>query len=329
MYSVAVKVLKRFGDTDKARDFFLAESERCVPPLDSEELAAIWNSAMKFYQKKILTDPEYVDPEAYGNDFKSVSLKPPDYSDIGQAKALVKECSDELCFTEATDFLRYDGKRWLESRQMAYGCIEEFLDLQLADATDQLESAMQELLDLGESEIQIAPGKKYTDKLLQADDEKLAAAGRRFAGAVTYKNFVMQRRDMRYVKAALDAAKPMVQLNVSDLDKDEFLLNTPVATYDLRKGMAGAQPQDPADHITKVTAVSPSEKGKEIWEEALQVFFCGDQDLIRYVQQVVGLAAIGKVYQEAIIIAYGDGRNGKSTFWNTISQSRKFKFCQP
>ena len=320
MYSVAVKVLKRFGDTDKARDLFLAESERCVPPLDSEELAAIWNSAMKFYQKKILTDPEYVDPETYGNDFKSVSLKPPDYSDIGQAKALVKECSDELCFTEATDFLRYDGKRWLESRQMAYGCIEEFLDLQLADATDQLESAMQELLDLGESEIQIAPGKKYTDKLLQADDEKLAAAGRRFAGAVTYKNFVMQRRDMRYVKAALDAAKPMVQLNVSDLDKDEFLLNTPDATYDLRKGMAGAQPQDPADHITKVTAVSPSEKGKEIWEEALQVFFCGDQDLIRYVRQVVGLAAIGKVYQEAIIIAYGDGRNGKSTFWNTVSR---------
>ena len=320
MYSVAVKVLKRFGDTDKARDLFLAEAERCVPPLESEELASIWNSAMKFYQKKILTDPEYVDPEAYGNDFASVSLKPPDYSDIGQAKALVKECSDELCFTEATDFLRYDGKRWLESRQMAYGCIEEFLDLQLADASDQLESAVQELLDLGESEIQIAPGKKYTDKLLQAGDERLAAAGRRFAGAVTYKNFVMQRRDMRYVKAALDAAKPMVQLNVSDLDKNEFLLNTPDATYDLRKGLAGAQPQDPADHITKITAVSPGRKGRELWEDALKVFFCGDEDLIHYVQQVVGMAAIGKVYQEAIIIAYGSGKNGKSTFWNTVSR---------
>ena len=320
MYSVAVKVLKRFGDSDKARDLFLAESERCVPPLESEELASIWNSALKFYQKKIVPDPEYVDPETYGNDFRSVSLKPPDYSDIGQAKALVKECSDELCFTEATDFLRYDGKRWLESRQMAYGCMEEFLDLQLADASDQLESAVQELLDLGESEIQIAPGKKYTEKLLQTGDERLAEAGRRFAGAVTYKNFVMQRRDMRYVKAALDAAKPMVQLNVSDLDRNEFLLNTPDATYDLRKGMSGAQPQDPADHITKITAVSPGGKGKEIWEKALEVFFCDDQDLIRYVQQIVGLAAIGKVTQEAIIIAYGDGRNGKSTFWNTVSR---------
>lgn len=32
------------------------------------------------------------------------------------------------------------------------------------------------------------------------------------------------------------------------------------------------------------------------------------------------MAAVGKVYLEALIIAYGEGRNGKSTFWNTISR---------
>ena len=32
-----------------------------------------------------------------------------------------------------------------------------------------------------------------------------------------------------------------------------------------------------------------------------------------------GLAAICEVYQEALVIAYGDGSNGKSTFWNTIA----------
>lgn len=35
---------------------------------------------------------------------------------------------------------------------------------------------------------------------------------------------------------------------------------------------------------------------------------------------VVGMAAVGKVYQEHLIIAYGGGANGKSTFWNTISR---------
>ena len=320
MYSIAVKVLKRFGDTEKATDLFLAESERCVPPLDSEELAGIWNSALKFFQRKIASDPNYVSPEAYGNDFKNVSLKPPDYSDLGQAKALVKECGDELCFTEATDYLRYDGKHWVESKQMALGCVEEFLDLQLADANDQMESAVQELLDLGEKEEEIAPGKKYTDRLISSRNEKMAAAGRRFAGAAHYKDFVMKRRDIKYIKAAMDAAKPMVQLHVSDLDKNAFLLNTPDGTYDLRYGMSGVRPQDPADHITKITAVSPGEKGKEIWLEALKVFFCGDEQLIHYVQQIVGMAAIGEVNQEAIIIAYGSGKNGKSTLWNTISK---------
>ena len=32
----------------------------------------------------------------------------------------------------------------------------------------------------------------------------------------------------------------------------------------------------------------------------------------------MGMAAMGKVYQEHIIIAFGGGANGKSTFWNTI-----------
>ena len=56
------------------------------------------------------------------------------------------------------------------------------------------------------------------------------------------------------------------------------------------------------------------------WIDAVNVFFCKDKDLIEYVQRIVGLAAIGKVYVEALIIAYGEGRNGKSTFWNDISR---------
>ena len=34
----------------------------------------------------------------------------------------------------------------------------------------------------------------------------------------------------------------------------------------------------------------------------------------------MGLAVVGRVYQEILIIAYGGGANGKSTFWNTVSR---------
>ena len=69
-----------------------------------------------------------------------------------------------------------------------------------------------------------------------------------------------------------------------------------------------------------MTAVSPSSKGEQIWLDCLDLIFCGNQDLIDYVQMICGLAIIGKVYVEALIIAYGGGRNGKSTFWNSVSR---------
>ena len=122
----------------------------------------------------------------------------------------------------------------------------------------------------------------------------------------------------KYIVSAANTAKPMIAISVSDLDKNENLINTPYATYDLRKGIAGEQPHNPEDLITKITACSPGEVGKKIWMDALNLFFCKDQKLIDYVQETVGMAAIGKVYQEHMIIAYGGGANGKSTFWNTI-----------
>ena len=41
----------------------------------------------------------------------------------------------------------------------------------------------------------------------------------------------MKRRDMKYVVSALQAAKPMLAIEVSDLDKDDYLLNVTAATY--------------------------------------------------------------------------------------------------
>ena len=325
MHRFAVRTLKHFGRTEAAWDLFLQESRRCDPPLPTPELRSIWTSAVRFFDKVIAASPEYVPPEKYHGDSSPNSLKPPDYSDLGQAKVIVREYKDELCYTESTDYLRYNGQFWRESKQRAIGAVEEFLDLQLADAEADIEAAMKELTEIGGVEFDMSDGLRGLDKQFKAfdDAEKLNAleeAKRRLSAALAYKSFVMRRRDMNYILSALAAAKPMVQLEVSDLDKDPFLLNTPDATYDLRSGIDGAQAQEPRNYITKITAFNPSEKGGELWEEALDTFFCGDRELIAYVQQIVGLAAIGKVFLESIIISYGEGRNGKSTFWNTVSR---------
>ena len=139
-------------------------------------------------------------------------------------------------------------------------------------------------------------------------------------GADTYKKFVMKYRNYKNIVNAQNAAKPMLAIDVSELDFDPELLNTPDGTFDLTKGLDGVHPHDPDDLITKITACGPGDKGSKLWEDALNTFFCNDQELIDYVQEIVGMAAVGKVYAEHMIIAYGGGANGKSTFWNTIAR---------
>ena len=115
----------------------------------------------------------------------------------------------------------------------------------------------------------------------------------------------------------------MMEISPRDLDADCFALCTPEATFDLRQGMAGAREHSPEDFITKITSVSPNQKGMQIWLDSLNLIFQHNQELIDYVQTICGLAAIGKVYVEALIIAYvrkTDRKqvnpDGKAAWWH-------------
>lgn len=313
MSRFAGRVIKKYGDTDEALQCFLEEAEKCTPPLDEQELMTIWHSAQKFFTKVCQQDG-YVAPEDYNRGY---SLRPADFSDIGQAKVLAQEYEGEMAYTDATDYMCYDGTHWAESKQLAVGACEDFLDRQLAEAILAVDKAKQALLDAGVGQDIIASGGKTLEKAIDDRSEKAFAE---YCFAIAYKTFVMKRRDMKYVTSALQAAKPMLLHSIQEFDTQEYLLNTPSATYDLRLGMSGARDHSPEDLITKMTTVAPSDEGMELWLSSVENFFCGDKELMDYVQQTVGLAAIGKVYQEALIIAYGEGSNGKSTFWNAIAK---------
>lgn len=310
MSRMAGKLVKRFGVTDDAHAKFLEKAAECDPPLDDEELEGIWASACKF-GKMVTSQEGYVPPDQYGDNV----LIPDDFSDVGEARTFVECFGDEIAFTIATNFLRYNGVYWEESEQAAVMAMIEHTDAQLEEADRQMEEKLGKLEGLGVNRaLAMAGGKKFRDSL---NDAQLSADNE-FEFAKGFRAFVMKYRHIRSLNNALDAAKPLVLKHPEQLDGDPMLLNTPGGTYDLTKGLDGWRATDPADLITKVSAVVPNEEGRQIWEDALQVFFCGDQSLIDYVQMICGLCLIGKVYTEAMIIAYGDGRNGKSTFWNVI-----------
>ena len=311
MSHYAGRVIKRFGNTEEAHSRFLKQAEKCNPPLEESELNTIWNSAVSF-GKKVAAQAGYIPPEVYNSD--SV-LKPSDFSDVGQAVVLAREYESKLRYSPATDFIVYNGSFWEESKPKAQAIAQELTTRQLEEARSEMKKAMDEMVKNGAAEILANMGAK---KAVAAFNEQQSHSFDMYEAASTYRKYAIKRRDSKDIAASLKEARPMLEIRQSDLDTDEFLLNTPKGTYDLRLGTKVEH--DPNHFITKETAVEPGAAGMDKWMDALNTFFLKDKILISYVQKIVGLAAIGKVYVEALIIAYGEGRNGKSTFWNAISR---------
>lgn len=311
MSHYAGRIIKRLGNTEEAHKQFLKEAEKCSPPLDDAELAGIWASAVKF-GAKVAAQEGYIPPEQYNQDFL---LMPEDFSDVGQAIVLSREYMDRLRFSPATDYIVFNGSFWEESQPNAQGIAQELTARQLEEAETEIQRCMKEMSENGAWAMLAAMGAK---KAAAAFSEAQRRSFEKYERAENYRKYAIKRRDTKYISAALKEARPMIQIEQRVLDADEFLLNLPSGTCDLRTG--DVRGHNAQDYITKQTAVDPSGDGMDVWEDALQTFFQGDADLIRYVQEIVGLAAIGKVYIEALVIAYGEGRNGKSTFWNTIAR---------
>ena len=311
MSHYAGRIIKRLGNTEEAHKQFLKEAEKCSPPLDDAELAGIWGSAVKF-GAKVAAQEGYIPPEQYNQDFL---LMPEDFSDVGQAIVLSREYMDRLRFSPATDYIVFNGSFWEESQPNAQGIAQELTARQLEEAETEIQRCMKEMSDNGAWAMLAAMGAK---KAMAAFNEAQRRSFEKYERAEAYRKYAIKRRDTKYISAALKEARPMIQIEQRVLDADEFLLNLPSGTCDLRTG--AVREHNAQDYITKQTAVDPSGDGMDVWEDTLQTFFQGDVDLIRYVQEIVGLAAIGKVYIEALVIAYGEGRNGKSTFWNTIAR---------
>lgn len=309
----AGRILKRFGNTDEAHKHFAEVAACCQPPLEQSELDSIWRSAQRFYGK-VAAQEGYIPPEQYNQDLQ---LKPSDYSDVGQATVLAREYEGKLRYSPSTDFLVYNGRFWEESKPKAQAVAQELTTRQLEEAETEIKKATDEMMKNGAWELLASMGPK---KAAMAFSSEQSRSFQKYENATTYRNYAIKRRDSKYITAALKEAHPMVEIDQRQLDADEFLLNTPSATYDLRIGLPSAHEHIPADFITKQTTVDPSDEGMDIWQDALETFFCGDNELIDYVQEIAGLSAIGKVCVEGLIIAYGEGRNGKSTFWNTLSR---------
>lgn len=136
------------------------------------------------------------------------------------------------------------------------------------------------------------------------------------ANAKAYFKHASSSRNASRINGFIALSIPSFLIKADRLDANPFDLNTPAGIVDLRSG--GVRPHDPEAYCTQITACPPGTAGAGMWSQFLDWVTGGDPDLCAYLQMVAGMAAVGEVFQEGIVMAYGPGGNGKSTLVNSI-----------
>lgn len=213
------------------------------------------------------------------------SFEPTDYTDVGQGQLLARAYSHRLCHCEGLGWLSYNDGIWVQSDIDAHGYSQKLTDLQLQEAMFRRLSSL-------------SHGSAST-----SNDDK-------------FLEYAKSRRASARIAAALKEAMPMLSIEPSALDADPLILNTPEG--EIRLDTGEMLPHDPTHYITHMTSISPSDEGCELWAKFLNQISCENEEVANFLQQCAGMAAIGKVYEERLIIAVGSGGNGKSTFFNAI-----------
>lgn len=239
-------------------------------------------------------------------------VRPADYSDAGNAAVFQTNYHGLLAYTDALGWLYFNGKNWERNEHMAVSKATELTDNMLYDASTDLTLALHREADAKATVAQGVEGAK----------EDLEKAQTLVKKATAYQQHALRSRSAPRIKGMMELAKHDMVIAADRLDADPFTLNTPGGEVDLRTGKLTKHSIDSPYHwCTCITRVAPDTEPEacDLWLDFLGTITCGDVSLFNFLQQLAGMALIGAVYHEGIVIAYGSGRNGKSTFFNALA----------
>ena len=113
-------------------------------------------------------------------------------------------------------------------------------------------------------------------------------------------------------------AESFYKVRTEDFDQDPYLFNCQNGVIDLRT--RELLDHDPAHMLSKISNVYYDRSCKcDLFEQVLDQLMCGDQSLVKYLQQVFGYSLTGENTQEECYMFYGaTTRNGKSTLLDTM-----------
>jgi P4 family phage/plasmid primase-like protien len=233
-------------------------------------------------------------PQADGSE--SFALE--DYTDLGNAEAMAEVFGDGLCYTEEWGWCFFNGVRWeIDATYRAMEAARDIAQGLMLSAKNWLERVRDELDEDGIAH--------------DSEDGK-----RRLEPPMALYKHALKSQSEHGLTAMVALNKAYMIASATQFNADPWLLNTPKGVVDLKTGEM--MPHDPKYRLTNMTAVAPEHKAMPMFDAFLRKIFCEDEELIEFAQVQLGSALVGKVYTENLIIANGNGSNGKSTLFNTV-----------
>ncbi|MCC6976273.1 MAG: bifunctional DNA primase/polymerase [Anaerolineae bacterium] len=122
---------------------------------------------------------------------------------------------------------------------------------------------------------------------------------------------------------ALAQSEKRVAIRPEKLDTRDWLLNCKNATVDLQSAGASGKfrtyDPDPHDLLTRRLDVVYDARAKAPhWLKFINRVMGGDQEMIAYLQRAMGYSLTGDVGEQCLFFMIGTGKNGKSTFIETL-----------
>ena len=270
-----------------------ANKTRCDPPLSEQEIKTICQSSGRYERGPVAAT--------------TGSIKPPDYSDAGNAAVFSRVYRDDLLYTDALGWLWWNGQRWERDDHKATAWALELSKKMLQEAKEENRAA---LLQVAEATA------KHEETGAAEDADTLEKAKSQALATKAYLTHAKNSRNAVRIKNMLELSKPALVIKADKLDANPFDLNTPAGIVELTTGQL--RPHERTAYCSQITQTGPDDRGMGMWSDFLDTITCRDGSIRGFLQLVAGMSLIGAVFQEGIIIAYGGGRNGKSTYFNAL-----------
>ena len=216
--------------------------------------------------------------------------KPLHFTDSDNAIGFSALYGNRMRYCASYGWLVFDGKVWTVDDSAVMRFALDYAETQLRDAQAEFNA-----------EVHLAEGGN-TNSL----------------NSKRYLDFSLKTKNRNGLENMISLAESLCTIPASELNSNPFDLNCESGIIDLRTGEI--RPHEPSALCTKISPFTPSDKGRARWENFLNMFLCGDAELIDYFQRCIGMSAIGKICEETMLIAVGDGSNGKSTTFGALSR---------